>query len=80
MPKAYAATAVPDGKTDYLIWRKGNAPDMGSRLDVKIEDLGGLLLQKMGLISSADTVSALAEDEEVRAIGDGGILKHFIAN
>ena len=53
---------------------------MGSRLDVKIEDLGGLLLQKMGLISSADTVSALAEDEEVRAIGDGGILKHFIAN
>lgn len=80
MPKAYAATAVPDGKTDYLIWRKGNAPDMGSRLDVKIEDLGGLLLQKMGLISSIDTVSALAEDDGRCAMDDGTILKRFIAN
>lgn len=80
MPKAYAATAVPDGKTDYLIWRKQNASDTGSRLDVKIEDLGGLLLQKMGFISSIDTVSALAEDDGGRAIDDGAILKRFNSN
>ena len=80
MPKAYAATAVPDGKTDYLIWRKQNASDTGRRLDVKIEDLGGLLLQKMGLNSSIDTVSALAEDDGGRAIDDGAILKLFTSN
>ena len=80
MPKAYAATAAPDGKTDYLIWQKENASDMGSRLDVNIEDLGGLLLQKMGLISSIDTVSALAEDDGRCAMDDGTILKRFIAN
>ena len=52
MPKVYAETAVPDGKTDYFIWQKGESPGPGSRVDIKIEDLGGLLLRKMGLLSA----------------------------
>jgi hypothetical protein len=52
MPEVYDALGTPDGKTDYLIWRKGGNPGGGIRRDVKIEDLGCLLLEKMGVVSA----------------------------
>lgn len=52
MPAVYEAMSPPDGQTDYLIWGKGGNPGQGARLDLKIENLGFLLLRKMGLISA----------------------------
>lgn len=49
MPKVYGAIGVPNGRTDYLIWKKGGNPGKGGRLDVKVENLAGLLLREMGL-------------------------------
>jgi phosphoglycerol transferase MdoB-like AlkP superfamily enzyme len=54
MPKVYRVMGVPDGQTDYLIWKKGGANDGGNQLDLKIENLGYLLLKKMGMVSSPD--------------------------
>lgn len=49
MPHVYTALPEPDGKTDYLIWQNGNSSGQGEHVDLKIEDLGNLLLHKMGL-------------------------------
>lgn len=49
MPKVYGAMGVPDGKTDYFIWEKDGNSGKGTRLTLKVEDLGCLLLQKMGM-------------------------------
>lgn len=51
MPNVYRAMSTPDGQTDYLIWQKGNNTGKGARMDLKIENLGYLLLQKMGLMT-----------------------------
>jgi hypothetical protein len=53
MPAVYETMSPPDGQTDYLIWGKGGNPGQGTRLDLKIENLGFLLLRKMGLISAS---------------------------
>jgi hypothetical protein len=50
MPKVYGAMSTPDGQTDYLIWGKGGNSGKGARLDLQVEDLSYLLLQKMGLV------------------------------
>ena len=50
MPKVYDALSPPDGQTDYLIWGKDDNSG-GTRLDLKVENLSYLLLQKMGLVS-----------------------------
>lgn len=51
MPKVYAATSSPSGRTDYLLWAKGrNNPGDKAHLDLKVENLSALLLQEMGLI------------------------------
>lgn len=60
MPGVYEAMGAPDGQTDYLIWEKGGSPSNGIRLDMKVENLGYLLLQKM------DLVSAPTEDDSAR--------------
>lgn len=52
MPKVYSALPAPDGKTDYLIWRNGHPAGQGERVDLKIEDMGSLLLRKMGLTAA----------------------------
>lgn len=54
MPKVYSALPAPDGKTDYLVWHNGHPAGQGERVDLKIEDLGDLLLRKMGLKHAAD--------------------------
>jgi hypothetical protein len=53
MPGVYDSLGVPDGKTDYLIWSKDGSASAENRLDLRVEELGGLLLEKMGLISAA---------------------------
>jgi hypothetical protein len=50
MPGVYAEMGVPDGRTDYLIWRKGGAPGSGMRRDMQAEQLACRLLTEMGLI------------------------------
>jgi hypothetical protein len=50
MPKVYAELGEPDGKTDYFIWEKGACSSKENKLDIKIENLGYLILQKMGLV------------------------------
>jgi Sulfatase len=52
MPKVYGAMSTPDGQTDYLIWEKGGNFGKEIRLDLKVENLGYLLLQEMGLVSA----------------------------
>lgn len=51
MPSVYQAIGLPGGKTDYFIWGKGNLSQTGIRLDVEAENLGSLLLTKMGLVN-----------------------------
>lgn len=50
MPEVYEILGLPDGRTDYLIWAKGYVPGGENRRDLRVEDMGGLLLDKMGLI------------------------------
>lgn len=51
MPKVYEALGIPDGQTDYLLWEKDSTTsNKENELAIKIENLGGLLLQKMGLL------------------------------
>ena len=51
MPKVYAEMGKPEGQTDYFIWEKGACSGKENQLDIKIENLGCLLLRKMGLLS-----------------------------
>lgn len=50
MPEVYEKMGVPDGRTEYLIWRKGNPPADRAAKDLQVEKLAGLLLREMGLI------------------------------
>lgn len=50
LQKVYEATGYTDGRTDYFIWGKGRGPQAAGPLDVKVEDLGVLLLQHAGLL------------------------------
>lgn len=49
MPQVYAALGEPDGRTDYFLWHNGALPGSGERLDLRIEDLGELVVGKMGI-------------------------------
>jgi phosphoglycerol transferase MdoB-like AlkP superfamily enzyme len=48
MASVYETMGLPDGRTDYMIWEKAGLGD-GVSLDMEVEHLGFLLLQKMGL-------------------------------
>lgn len=59
MPKVYEVMGMPNGKTDYLIWRKGGrSVDSAFRQDLKIESLSSILLQKMGLAGILEPLQA----------------------
>lgn len=49
MPAVYQRLGEPDGRTDYLIWRKTGDPPARTRQDLAVEDLGARLLREIGL-------------------------------
>lgn len=56
MPKVYETIGTPDRKTNYVIWNnrnKGRTPDAMLAHDVRIENLGALLLRNMGLLEAS---------------------------
>ncbi|MGH8744195.1 MAG: LTA synthase family protein, partial [Burkholderiales bacterium] len=52
MSNVYEARDFSDGRTDYFIWGKGKEPGISAPADLKVEDLGGLLLEKTGLMAA----------------------------
>lgn len=50
LPKVYEATGYADGRTDYFIWGKGRRPGKETQRDLKVEELGALLLKHAGLM------------------------------
>jgi hypothetical protein len=50
MPRVYETLGLPDGRTDYFIWGNDRTAGNGKQQDIKVEDLGRLLLTGMGLI------------------------------
>ena len=52
MPRVYGAMGVPDGQTDYVIWRNGDLACDRYCLDIEVKNLGSLLLKRMGLVGS----------------------------
>ncbi|MDD4915593.1 MAG: LTA synthase family protein [Methylococcales bacterium] len=50
MADVYATLGMPDGRTDYLIWHSGAPAGGPEQAELGVEDLGRLLLQRMGLI------------------------------
>ncbi|MEF8699650.1 MAG: LTA synthase family protein [Candidatus Accumulibacter sp. UW27] len=59
LPEVYRRLGSPAGPTDYFIWRKGGAAAAGVRRDLGVEQLGGLLLQEMGLFSTDEPAVTL---------------------
>ena len=51
LPKVYDATGFADGRTDYFVWGKGRTPDAAAPRDLRVEELGVLLLERAGLLS-----------------------------
>jgi len=49
MPEVYERLGLPDGRTDYLIWKPESQSGMGRWRDLKAEMLGSVLLEAMGL-------------------------------
>jgi hypothetical protein len=49
MPNVYQARDFSDGRTDYFIWGKGRNPEITMPADLRVEDLGSLLLERAGL-------------------------------
>jgi hypothetical protein len=50
MASVYETMGMPDGRTDYMIWGKDDKRCDGAHLDMEVDKLGVLLLQKMGLV------------------------------
>ena len=57
LPKVYQATGYPDGRTDYFIWGKGRMPPAAGARDLRVEELGVLLLEQAGLLAPGSTTS-----------------------
>jgi phosphoglycerol transferase MdoB-like AlkP superfamily enzyme len=51
LPRVYEATGWADGRTDYFIWGKGQAAQGAAARDLRVEDLGVLLLERAGLLA-----------------------------
>lgn len=47
MPRVYAALGEPDGRTEYFLWGNGAASGAGERVDLRIEELAGLVMAKI---------------------------------
>jgi hypothetical protein len=55
LPEVYRAIGTPDGQTDYFIWRKDGPMPVGTRRDLKVEQLGGFVLQAVGVLRASAT-------------------------
>ena len=53
MPTVYQAMTLPSGQTDYFIWGSLDASGKRVQLDWQVENLGLLLLAKMGFLAMA---------------------------
>lgn len=51
MPRAYAATREPDGRTGYFVWTPEGGP--GAREDLSVQDLAAVILGCAGVVSGA---------------------------
>jgi phosphoglycerol transferase MdoB-like AlkP superfamily enzyme len=49
MPKVYDILGTPDRRTNYVVWNKMHTLDRTIAHDMKVENLGALLLRNMGL-------------------------------
>lgn len=55
MPEVYDLLGLPDGRTDYLLWTNGHGGAVHENTrDLAVEDLGGMLMAKAGLIGGDD--------------------------
>jgi phosphoglycerol transferase MdoB-like AlkP superfamily enzyme len=54
MPAVYDACGFTDGRTDYFIWQTGGAGANTDPLDLKVEDLSCVLLEKAGLLDALE--------------------------
>jgi hypothetical protein len=55
LPEVYRAIGTPDGQTDYFIWRKDGPMQVGTRRDLKVEQLGDFVLQAAGVFRASAT-------------------------
>jgi hypothetical protein len=49
MPDVYRRLGMPDGRSDYVIWSNASAEAPSAPEDLKVEQLAGLLIRKMGI-------------------------------
>lgn len=54
MPKAYDAMRFVDGRTDYFVWGKRRDTRSGVARDLRIEELGLVLLECAGLVPASN--------------------------
>jgi len=45
LPRLYAESGVPDGRTDYFIWRNGGPSQAGRHCPLRVEEIGTTLLK-----------------------------------
>jgi hypothetical protein len=67
LPEVYRAIGTPDGHTDYFIWRKDGQWPVGTRRDLKVEQLGGLVLQAVGVLGASTPEACDQAPEPFRA-------------
>jgi phosphoglycerol transferase MdoB-like AlkP superfamily enzyme len=54
LSRVYESAGFPDGRTDYFIWGKGRAAGAASARDLRVEELGILLLEQAGLLEQQE--------------------------
>ena len=54
LPKVYETAGYPDGRTDYFIWGTGRSANPAGARDLRVEELGVLLLQQAGLLEAGN--------------------------
>jgi hypothetical protein len=55
MAKVYQTLGDPDGNSDYVLWSNRGGNDAAQHLDMKVEDLSGLILKRAGLLDGGQS-------------------------
>ena len=53
LPAVYEETGFADGRTDYVVWGKEQTIRGNAARDLRVEELGGVLLEEVGLLPKA---------------------------